>query len=71
MAQDLRKLVKKVKKATIIIKDNATKVVNTLEEVMSNNVTKEDEISLFLRLKLQRQDVTIEEKEVLSICNNY
>ena len=71
MAQDLRKLAKEVEKATTIIKDNATKVVDTFEEVISNDAIKKEEIPLFLRFKLQRQDVTIEERKVSSICNNY
>ena len=71
MTKDLRKLAKKVEKAMIDIKDNAIKVVNTLEEIIGNDATKENEISLFLRLKLRRQDITIEEKKTSSICINY
>ena len=71
MTQDLRKLVEEVERATINIKDNAIRVVDTLEEVMSNDATKEKEILLFLRLRLQRQDVIVEKKEISSICNNY
>ena len=70
MTNDLRQLVKKVEE-TINIKDNATKVVNTLEEVINNDVTKESEIPLFLRFKLQRQNVIVEEEEISSICDNY
>ena len=71
MTNDLRKLAKEVEKATINIKNNTIEVVNTFEEVISNDVTKKNEISLFLRLKLQRQNVTITKKENSSICNNY
>ena len=71
MTNDLRKLAKEVEKATIDIKDNAIKVVNILEEVINNDVIKEEEISLLLRSKLRGQDVTIEKKEASSICNNY
>ena len=71
MAQDLRKLIEEVKKATKDIKDNAMKIVNTLEETISNDVIKERKISLFLRLRLRRQNVTIEEEGSSSICNNY
>ena len=70
MTKNLRKLAKEIEKAMINIKDNATKVVNTLEEVISNDVTKEEDISLLLRFKLQRQNVTIKE-ENLSMCDNY
>ena len=71
MTHDLRKLVEEVEKATIDIKDNATKVVNTLEEVMGNDATKENEIPLPLWPKLQRQGATIEERKAPPICNNY
>ena len=71
MTQDLRKLTEEIKKATRVIKDNTTKVVSTLEEVIGNDATKKDEISLPLRLKLRRQNVVIKEKENSSICNNY
>ena len=71
MTQNLRKLVEEVEKTTIIIKDNATKVVNTLEEIISNDAIKKDEISLPLRFKLRRQNVTIKKKGNSSICNNY
>ena len=71
MINDFRKLTKEVEKAMINIKNNAIEVVNTLEEVINNDATKEKEILLFLRPKLQRQDVTIEKKETLSMCNNY
>ena len=71
MTNDLRKLAKEIEKATIIIKNNAIKVVNTLEEIISNDVTKEKEISLSLRFRLQRRDATIKEEESSSMCNNY
>ena len=71
MAQDLRRLVEEVEKTTSNIKDNAIEVVNTLENVISNDAIKDKETSLFLRLKLRRQNATIEEKETSSICNNY
>ena len=71
MTHDLRKLVEKIEKATINIKDNAIEIVDTLEDVISNDVIRNKEISLFLRFKLQRRDVTIEEKEVPPMCNNY
>ena len=71
MAHDLRQFAKKIEKATINIKDNAIKVVNILEEVISNDVTKKNEISLFLRFRLQRQNATIKEKKIPSICVNY
>ena len=70
MTKNFRKFAKKVEKTTINIKNNAIEVVNTLEEIISNDVTKENEISLLLRFKLQRQNVTIEEK-TSSMCNNY
>ena len=71
MTYDLRRLVEKVEKAMINIKDNAIEVVNTLENVISNDVIKGEKISLLLRFKLRRQNVTIEEKKISSICNNY
>ena len=71
MTNDFRKLAKKIERTTIDIKNNATKVVDTLEEVISNDATKKNEISLSLRLKLQRQDVTITKRKNSSICNNY
>ena len=71
MTHDLRKLVEEVEKTTINIKGNTTEIVDTLEDVISNDVIRSEEISLFLRFKLQRQNVTIEEKESLSMCNNY
>ena len=71
MTNDFRKLAKEVEKATINIKNNAIEIVDTLEEVIGNDVTKEEEISLILRSRLRRQNVTIEEKKVSSICNNY
>ena len=71
MTQDLRKLVEEIEKATINIKDNATKIVNTLEEVIGNDVNQEGEIPLPLRLKLRRQDVTIKQEKSPPICDNY
>ena len=71
MTRDLRKLVEEVEKTTIDIKDNAIEVVDTLEDVINNDATKDKEIPLLLRLKLRRQNVTIKEKEDSSICNNY
>ena len=71
MAHNLRRLVEEVEKATINIKDNATKIVDTLEGVIGNDATKENEIPLFLRFRLSRQDATIEEKESSSICDKY
>ena len=59
MINDLRKLAKKVEKATIEIKDNAIKIVDTLEASIGNDATKGKKISLPLRFKLQRQNVTI------------
>ena len=54
MIQNFRKFVEKVEKATIDIKDNAIKVANIFKKVISNNVTKEEEISLLLRFRLRR-----------------
>ena len=71
MAKNLRKLAKEVEKATINIKDNVIEVMNTLEKVISNDVTTKNEISLLLRLKLQRQNVTIEEEKISLTCENY
>ena len=71
MTQDFRKLIEEIEKATIIIKDNATRVVDTLEKIISNDVTKKNEISLSLRFKLRRRNVTIEKKKNSSICNEY
>ena len=71
MINDLRKLVKEVEKATIEIKDNAIEIVNTLETFISNDVTKDKEISLLLRHKLQRQNVTIEENQLVHECEEY
>ena len=71
MTQNLRKLVEEIEKTTIDIKNNAIKIVNILEEVMSNNVIKEKEISLLLRFKLRRQGVTIEEEKNSPMCDNY
>ena len=71
MTNDFRRFAKKVEKATINIKDNATRVVNTLEEIIGNDTTREKEISLSLRFKLQRQNATITREENSSICNNY
>ena len=71
MTQDLRKLVEEVERATINIKDNAIEIVDTLEDVIGNDVIKGKEIPLLLRSKLARQDVTIGEEEVSPMCNNY
>ena len=71
MAHDLWKLVKEVEKATINIKDNAIEIVNTFEDVIGNDVTRNKEILLLLRFRLRRQNVTIKEEESSSICNNY
>ena len=71
MINDLRKLAKEVEKATIEIKNNAIKIVNTLEAFISNDVTKDKKISLLLRFKLQRQDVTIEESQFVLECEKY
>ena len=71
MTNDFRKLAKEVERATINIKNNAIEVVNILEEVIGNDVTKKEEISLFLRFKLQRQNVTIKKEENSPMCNNY
>ena len=54
MINDLRKFAKKVEKTTIEIKNNAIEIVNTFETFISNDVINKKEISLFLRLKLQR-----------------
>ena len=71
MTQNFRKLIEKVERTTIDIKDNAIKVANTLKEVISNDVIKEKEISLLLRFKLRRQDITIEEEKTPLICDDY
>ena len=71
MTQDLRKLIEEIKKATIDIKNNATRVTNIFEDVIGNDVNKDEEIPLLLRLKLRRQNVIIEEKQISSMCNNY
>ena len=71
MTHDLRKLVEEVEKATINTKDNAIEIVNTLEDAIGNDAIRNKEIPLFLRFKLRRRDVTIEEREVSSMCNNY
>ena len=71
MTYDFQKFVEEVEKTTINIKNNAIKVVNTLEDVIGNDVTRNKEISLFLRFKLRRQDVTIKEKKTSSIYDNY
>ena len=54
MTYNFRKFIEKIEKATINIKDNAIEIVNILEKVISNDVTKKKEISLFLRFKLRR-----------------
>ena len=71
MIYDFRKFVEKVEKAMINIKNNAIKVVNTLENVISNDVTKNKEISLLLRFKLRRQNAIIEKNQFSSKCDNY
>ena len=71
MINDLRKFAKEVEKATIEIKDNAIKIVNTLEVFVDNDVTKDKKISLLLRLKLQRQNVMIEESQFVLECEKY
>ena len=71
MINDFRELAKEIKRATINIKDNAIEVVDTLEEAIDNDVIKENEISLFLRFKLQRQNVTITKEKNPSMCDNY
>ena len=71
MINDLRKLAKEIEKTTIEIKNNTIEIVNTLETFISNDVTKNKEISLLLRLKLQRQDVTIEESQLVHECEKY
>ena len=71
MINDLQKLAKKIEKTTIEIKDNAIEIVNILEAFISNDVTKGKEISLFLRFKLQRQDATIEESQLIHECEKY
>ena len=71
MTNDFRKLAKKIEKTMINIKNNAIEIVNIFEKIISNDVTKKNEISLFLRFKLQRQNVTITKKENSSICDNY
>ena len=71
MINDLRKLAKKVEKTTIEIKDNAIEIVNTLEASISNDAIKDKEISLFLRLKLQRQNITIEGSQLVHECKEY
>ena len=72
MAHDLRKLAKEVEKATINTKDNAIEIVNTLENAIGNDATKNTKISLPLRPRLRRQNATIKEEEKgPSICNNY
>ena len=71
MTHDFRKFVKKVEKTTINIKNNATKIVNILEKIINNDVTKKNEISLFLRFKLSKRNVTIEKKKNSSICDKY
>ena len=71
MINDLQKFAKEVEKATIEIKDNAIKIVNTLEVFVDNDVTKDKKISLLLRLKLQRQNVMIEESQFVLECEKY
>ena len=71
MVNDLRKLAKEVEKATIEIKGNAIEIVDILEASIGNDVIKRKEISLFLRLKLQRQNATIEESQLMFECEKY
>ena len=71
MINDLRKLAKEVEKATIEIKDNTIEIVNTLEAFINNDVTKDKEISLLLRFKLQRQNITIEGSQFVHECKKY
>ena len=71
MTKDLRKLAKEVEKTTIDIKDNATRVVDTLEKAISNDATKENEIPLPLRPRLRRQNATIKKEGNPSICDKY
>ena len=71
MINDLWKLAKKVEKTTIEIKDNAIEIVDTLEASIGNDVTKSNEISLPLRFKLQRQNATIEESQLVHECKEY
>ena len=71
MINDLRKLAKEVEQATIEIKSSATKIVDTLEAFIGNDATKDKEISLLLRSKLQRQDATIEESQSTHECEEY
>ena len=70
MTYDLRRLIEEIEKATINVKDNAIEVVNTLEDVISNDVIKK-EISSLLRFRLRWQNVTVEEEEDSSTCINY
>ena len=71
MTNDLRKLAKEVEKTTIEIKNNAIEIVNTLEAFIGNDATKDKEISLFLRLELQRRDATIEGSQLVHECKKY
>ena len=71
MINDLRKLTKEVEKATIEIKDNATKVVDTLEASIGSDAITSKEISLSLRFKLQRQNATIKESQFVHECEEY
>ena len=71
MINDLRKLAKKVERATIEIKDNTIEVVNILEAFKGNEVTKDEKISLSLRFKLQRQNATIEKSQLVHECESY
>ena len=71
MINDLRKLAKEVERTTIEIKNNAIEIVNTLEAFIGNDVTKNQEISLLLRLKLQRQDATIKGSQPVYECEKY
>ena len=71
MINDLRKFIKEIEKATIKIKNNAIEIVNTLEAFISNDVTKGKKISLSLRFKLQRQNATIKESQLVHEYEKY
>ena len=71
MAHDLRKLAEEIEKATVKFKGNAIEIVDTLEEAIGSDATKNEEISLPLRFRLRQRDATIKGKEVPPMCNNY
>ena len=56
---------------TVDIKDSTIRVVDTLEEAIGSDVIEKEEISLLLRFRLRRHDVTIKEEEAPPICDNY